>query len=134
MAEYGWKPHRDFLAQKRHSPAPCQWYMHEKRRGTVSSNSRFKQYYFNGLPPAFHRGASPDRPRTAPQQARLVILLMIIITTVIIIIIIIIISIIMIVIVIIPNTSNIYIYIYIMIIAYGQLPKKSVSTTWGGTA
>ena len=85
--------------------------MHEKRRGTVSSNSRFKQYYFNGLPPAFHRGASPDRPRTAPQQARLVILLMIIITTVIIIIIII--SIIMIVIVIIPNTSNIYIYIYI---------------------
>ena len=42
LAEYGWKPHRDFLARKSRSPAPFYWHMRETTRGTVSSNSRFQ--------------------------------------------------------------------------------------------
>ena len=46
LAEYGWKPHRDFLARKSQSPAPFYWYMRETQRGTVSSNSRFQTILF----------------------------------------------------------------------------------------
>ena len=40
LAEYGWKPHRDCLAQRNLSRASIYWYMREQQRGTVSSNSR----------------------------------------------------------------------------------------------
>ena len=46
LAEYGWKPHRDLLAQKSLSRASIYWYMRETQRGTVSSNSRFQTVLF----------------------------------------------------------------------------------------
>ena len=46
LAEYGWKPHREFLAQQQPSPAPSYLYMHDKQKGTVSSNSRFQTVLF----------------------------------------------------------------------------------------
>ena len=46
LAEYGWKPHRDFLAQKKQSPAPVHWYVHEQLKGTVFSNWRFQTVLF----------------------------------------------------------------------------------------
>ena len=49
--KYGWKPHRDLLAQKQQSWASCGWYMRKTQMGTVSSNSRCQQYYFNSVPP-----------------------------------------------------------------------------------
>ena len=39
LAEYGWKPHRASLALKGLSRASIYWYMREKQRRTVSSNS-----------------------------------------------------------------------------------------------
>ena len=42
LAEYGWRPHRDFLDRKNLQRASTYWYMREKQRGTVSSNSRFQ--------------------------------------------------------------------------------------------
>ena len=52
LAEYGWKPHRVFLAQKTTLRGSIYWYMRERQRCTVSSNSRsqtalFPQYSAN---------------------------------------------------------------------------------------
>ena len=46
LAEYGWKPHRDSLAQQNLARASSHWYMHGTQRGTVSSNSRFRTVPF----------------------------------------------------------------------------------------
>ena len=46
LAEYGWKPHQMFVAQKCLSRASIYWYMHETKEGTVSSNSRFQTVSF----------------------------------------------------------------------------------------
>ena len=46
LAEYGWKPHRDLLAQETLSRASIYWYVRETQRGTVSSNSRFQAALF----------------------------------------------------------------------------------------
>ena len=46
LAEYGWKPHRDSLARKTLSRASIYWYMREKQRGMVASNSRFQRELF----------------------------------------------------------------------------------------
>ena len=60
LAEYGWKPHRIALAQKKLSRASIYWHMREKWRGTVSSSSRFQTVLFqqhstspSGLPPRY---------------------------------------------------------------------------------
>ena len=46
LAEYGWKPHRNLLAQNSLSWASFYWYMRETQRGTVSSNSRSQAVLF----------------------------------------------------------------------------------------
>ena len=76
LAEYGWKPHRVFLGQKSLSRASMYWYMREKRRGTVSSNSRFQtelfqQYSANLSLPEDRQGgmeAERWRLRAAPRH------------------------------------------------------------------
>jgi hypothetical protein len=46
LAEYDWKPHCVFLAQKSRSWASIYWYMREKQRGTVSTDLRFQTVQF----------------------------------------------------------------------------------------
>ena len=40
LAEYGWNPHRDFLARTNRSQSSIYWYVREQHRGTVSLNSK----------------------------------------------------------------------------------------------
>ena len=79
LAECNWEPHRYFLPQKRQSPASMRvknrgWYVREKQRMTVSSNSRFQavlfqqhsanlSLYYSSLP-APSGNAAPSAART----------------------------------------------------------------------
>ena len=63
LVEYGWKPHRDVLAQEYISRPSIYWYMHETQKGKVSSNSSlqtvlFQQYSANlsDIPGTMARG------------------------------------------------------------------------------
>ena len=46
LADHGWKPHRELLAQKQLSHASIYWHMRETQRGAVSSNSRYQTVLF----------------------------------------------------------------------------------------
>ena len=46
LPEYGWKPHRDFLAQQKHITSLNLLHTCEQQRGPVSSNSRFQTALF----------------------------------------------------------------------------------------
>ena len=63
MPEYGWKPHRVVLANRKLLSASCYWYIRQKQRGTVSSNSRFQTVLvqqFSANISLYHRQASTD--------------------------------------------------------------------------
>ena len=44
LAEYGWKPRRDFVGSKHLSRASISWCVRGRQRGSVSSNSRFQTF------------------------------------------------------------------------------------------
>ena len=59
LAEYGWKPHRDLLAQKTYR-GPQFTCICVKRRGVQFDRIRdFKYYSFNTIPPTSHSGLAP---------------------------------------------------------------------------
>ena len=72
LAEFGWKPHRDLLAQKSLSRASIYWHMRETQRGTVSSNSRFRtvliQQYSADLSYQENKSCRQRRRHTAKRQ------------------------------------------------------------------
>ena len=63
LAEYGWKPHRDFLARAKQSPAPFTGIC-VKHRGVRFHRIRdFKLYYFNSVPPTSQCSVFGERER-----------------------------------------------------------------------
>ena len=74
LAEYGWKPHRDMLAQQKQSKASTYWYMRETQRGTLSSNSRFQTVPFQQCSANLSRQGEEPKGCTHPSGVKVVLL------------------------------------------------------------